>query len=467
MKKLRNYSLLGICLLVLNTAAHAQTVNSFTAQQAADYAKKNSVQVKNALLDILIQKQTNRDVTSVALPQVNGSAALTHNFATPVQTIPDFISGTIYGTLEKEGVKDGSGNPIKTPQTGFPDLLFPLGSPWTSNAGVTLSQVVFDGQVFIALKARNATISLQEKVAALTEENIVANVYKVYYQLVTGKTQIELLDANISRLDKLKHDVQIMYDNGFTERVDIDKLSVQLANLETEKLRANNMIKNGYSGLKVLMGMPFKDSLVLTDTLDDNTIKEGVLEASQYKYTDRNDFQVSEITNKLNGLNVRRYKLSQLPSLVLVGGYSKQAQRNEFDIFGKGDWFTSSYLGLQLKVPIFNGFALRARVQKAKLELQKTQNQTEALKISIDNEVETAKNNFITAIASMDFQKKNMALAEKVYGQTKKKYEIGTGSATEINTAQLDLKTAQTNYLNALSEAIIAKIDFLKATGKL
>ena len=81
--------------------------------------------------------------------------------------------------------------------------------------------------------------------------------------------------------------------------------------------------------------------------------------------------------------------------------------------------------------------------------------------------METAKNNFVAAIASMDFQKKNMVLAEKVYGQTKKKYEIGTGSATEINTAQLDLKTAQTNYITALSDAIIAKIDFLKATGKL
>lgn len=464
MKKLRNYSLLVMCMLALNIS-NGQTVNSFTVQQAADYAKKNSVQVKNALLDILIQKQTNRDVTSVALPQVNGSAGLTHNFATAVQTIPDFIRGSIYGTLEQEGVS-GTNGPITTPTGGFPDLLFPLGSPWTSNAGVTLSQVVFDGQVFIALKARNATVSLQEKVAALTEENIIANVHKVYYQLVTGKTQIELLDANIARLEKLKHDVQVMYDNGFTERVDIDKLSVQLANLQTEKLRANNMIKNGYSGLKVLMGMPVKDSLVLTDTLDDNTIKEGVLEASQYNYSDRKDFQVSEITNKLNGLNVRRYKLSQLPSLVLTGGYSKQAQRDKFDFFGKGDWFTSSYLGLQLKVPIFNGFALRARVQKAKLELQKTQNQTEALKITIDNEVENAKNNYITAVASMDFQKKNMELAEKVYGQTKKKYEIGTGDATAINAAQTDLKTAQTNYLNALSEAIIAKIDFLKATGK-
>jgi outer membrane protein len=466
MKKLRNYSLLIISLLALGKA-NAQTVNSFSVQQAADYAKKNSVQVKNALLDILIQKQTNRDVTSIALPQVNANGSLTRNINIPVQVVPDFISPATYKVLVDNGVKDGNGQTIGYPAGGFGNLPFQFGTPWNASAGVTLSQVVFDGQVFIALKARNGTISLSERIAGLTEENIKANVHKVYYQLVTGKVQIELLDANISRLEKLRHDVTVMYDNGFTERVDIDKLVVQLANLQTEKLKANNMIKNGYAGLKVLMGMPIKDSLVLTDTLDDNIIREGVLEASQFKYTDRNDFQISELTNKLNGLNVRRYKLSQLPSLVLVGGYSKQAQRYEFDFFGKGDWFSSSYLGLQLKVPIFNGFAMRARTEKARLELQKSKNQTEALKINIDAEVDNAKSNFITAIASMDYQKKNMALAEKVYGQTKKKYEIGTGSATEINTAQLDLKTAQTNYIGALYDAIIAKIDFLKATGKL
>ncbi len=466
MKKLRNYSLVLVSLLTMSVSTNAQKVHSFTVQQAADYAKQNSVQVKNALLDILIQKQVNRDITSIALPQVNGSAGITHNFDIPIQTLPNFITQGTYGVLVKEGVKDGTGTPIQEPAS-YGTIPFPLGNPWNANAGVTLSQLIFDGQVFIALKARNGTITLQEKIAALTEENIKANVYKLYYQLVNGKTQIELLDANSSRLEKLKHDVQVMYDNGFTERVDIDKLSVQIVNLQTEKLKANNMISNGYSGLKLLMGMPIQDSLVLTDKLDEAQIKEGVLEASQFNYTDRNDYQISEVTNKLNGLNVRRYKLNQIPTFVLVGGYSKQAQREKFDFFGKGDWFTSSYIGVQMKVPIFNGFALNARIKKAKLELQKSQNQTEALKINIDNEVENAKRNFISAVAAMDYQKRNMELAEKVYGQTKKKYEIGTGSSSEINTAQVDLKTAQTNYISALNDAIIAKVDFLKATGKL
>ena len=468
MKKMRNYSLLLFSLVLSVIKADAQQINAFTVQQAVDYANKNSVQVKNALLDILIQKQTNREVTSLALPQINGSVGVIHNINVPVQPIPDFISPATYQVLVDEDVKNGTtGQSITFPAGGFANLLFPLGNPWTANGGISLSQILFDGQVFIALKARNGTITLQEKVAALTTENIKANVYKLYYQLVAGKTQIELLDANIDRLDKLKRDVQIMYDNGFTERVDIDKLTVQLSNLQTEKLKAENMIRNGNSGLKMLMGMPFKDSLVLTDKLTDDQVKEGVLEASQFKYGDRSDFQVSTITNELNALNVRRYSLSQIPTLALIGGYSKQAQRQEFNFFGKGDWFTSSYIGLQVSVPIFNGFSTQAKKQQAKLQLQKTQNQTEALKITIDAEVDNAKNNFISAISTMDFQKKNMALAEKVYDQTKKKYEIGTGSSTEINTAQVDLKTAQTNYISALYDAIIAKVDFLKATGKL
>ena len=89
------------------------------------------------------------------------------------------------------------------------------------------------------------------------------------------------------------------------------------------------------------------------------------------------------------------------------------------------------------------------------------------LRLAIDNQVETARINFRTAIEAMDYQKQNMKLAEDVYDQTKKKYEAGLGSNTEITAAQTDLKAAQTNYINALYDAIIARIDYLKAIGKL
>ena len=168
----------------------------------------------------------------------------------------------------------------------------------------------------------------------------------------------------------------------------------------------------------------------------------------------------------MNEFNIRRYKLSKLPTVSLGASYYKNAQRNKADFFN-GPYFTSSSVALRVNVPIFNGFSTRAKIRKAELELEQSVNQLEGLKLSIDNEVETALTNYRSAIATMDFQKENMELASRVYDQTRIKYEAGLGSNTEINAAQVDLKTAQTNYISALYDAIIARVDYMKATGKL
>lgn len=443
-----------------------QTRHEFSVQQAVEYASKNNVQVKNALLDVKYQEQVNREITSRAYPGINGSLGTTYNPNVATQVLPNFISPATYQVLIDEGVKDGNGNPVVMPNDfGFISAQF--GTKYSASAGISLSQILFDGQVFVGLQARGTILDFQKKNVEVTEEIIKTNVYKVYYQLVVSKTQVELIDANIALLEKLAKDTRIIYDNGFAEKVDVDKVTVQLTNLQTEKMKVLNNVSNGYYGLKVLMGMPVSHELILTDTLNEQQIKEGILENSVYNYEDRKDFQYAQLGKKLNEYDIRRYQLSQVPTVSLNGQYAKSAQRNKWNFFGKGDWFTVSSVNLSIAVPIFNGFYTKSKIQQARITLQKTENQIEALKLNIDNEVATAKNNFRSAIATMDFQKKNMELAETVYQQTKKKYEIGTGSQTEINTAQTDLKTAQTNYVTALYDAIIAKVDFMKATGKL
>jgi outer membrane protein TolC len=67
----------------------------------------------------------------------------------------------------------------------------------------------------------------------------------------------------------------------------------------------------------------------------------------------------------------------------------------------------------------------------------------------------------------MDSQKKNIELALQVYNTTNLKYQQGLGSNQEINQAEVDLITAQNDYYSSLYDAIIAKINFLQAAGKL
>jgi outer membrane protein TolC len=215
------------------------------------------------------------------------------------------------------------------------------------------------------------------------------------------------------------------------------------------------------------MGMPVKEELVLTDQLAESFVLEGALQTEQYKYDDRTEYQYAQVGRLLNEYNIRRFKLSQVPTFSLSAVYAKNAQRSTWNFLGRGDWFTISNINLNLNIPIFNGFAVKAKIQQSRIELRKTENQIDALKNSIDREVASAKNNFSSALERLNAQRKNQALADQVYRQTKKKYEIGTASQIEINVAQTDLKAAQTNYITALYDAVISKIDYLQATGKL
>ena len=442
-----------VFLFIIGTMSIAQSmaqteipnIHQFKLDDCVVYAQKNNVQVKNALLAIDAQVQTNREIGAAAFPTINSSTSVMDYTKIPVSLLPAQIFGGAPGTFI----------PVQ------------FGTKFNANYGANFSQLLFDGQVFIALQARSTSLEMQRKNAALTEENIKANIYKIYYQLSASKTQLNILDANIERLNKLAHDAEVMYKNGFAEKLDVDKVNVQLNNLQTEKLKANNAVAIGYMGLKMLMGMPVKDSLVLTETINEKNLTGDVLVENEFQYALRKDFQYLTTLKKLSEYNVKRYQLSNLPTISLSGAYTKNAQRQKFDFFEGGNWFTTSFFNLNVSLPIFNGGATMAKIRRTKIELQQVANQMEAMKNNIDNEITQAKLNYISSVATVQFQKKNMQLAETVYAQTRKKFETGTGSNTEISASQADLVSAQNNYMNALYSALIAKVDFLKATGKL
>jgi len=442
----KNLFLVALFFTTAVIAQEEKTVHAFSLLDAVNYAQKNNVQVKNALLDIDIQIQTNKEIASAALPSIVSSLGGTDFLTIPTSLLPGQIFGGAAGTFI----------PVQ------------FGTKFNANYGANFNQILFDGQVFIALQARATSLDWKRKNAALTEENIKANIYKIYYQLAASKTQLNILDANIERLEKLAKDASAMYKSGFAEKLDVDKVNVQLNNLQTEKIKANNSVTIGFMGLKMLMGMPVRDSLILTDIINENNLSADVLYEDNFEYGIRKDFQYLTTIKKLSEFNIKRYQLSYLPTITMNGAYTKNAQRTKFDFFDKkGSWFETALIGLNVNFPLFNGGARVAKINKAKLELQQVANQMSALKNNIDNELSQAKLNYMSSVATVNFQKKNMQLAENVYSQTKKKFEAGAGSNTEISAAQADLVTAQNNFMNALYTALIAKVDLLKASGKL
>ena len=454
-----------LSLFSLNQAI-AQKRHGFSVKQAVDYAMQHATDVKNALTDIQIQKQTNREVTAMAFPQINASTTTTRFYDIPVQTLPDFISPAVYGVLVQQGVKDGNGNTIQFPKNDFSSLPAQFGTNWTASAGVDFSQLLFEGQVFIGLKARASTLRLAQQTAEVTKEQIKVNVYKLYYQLVVGKKQAGSLDANIDRLEKLLSDTREIYKNGLAEKLDVQKVEVQLNNLKTEKEKIDNQLDMGNAGLKFLMNLPQQDSLMLTDSLSVAELNDISL-TDTLQYNNRKEYQQLSTALRLGKMNVQRFQLSKFPTVAMFASYSKNAQRNDFSFFESGRWFNTSLAGVKITLPLFDGFARNSRIARAKLELTKTQNTMERLEQAMQMETKNARMRLNTSIKSLQTQSNNVVLAESVYQTTKFKYDQGLGSQLEIYNAQTEMKVSQNNYYGALYDAIIAKIDFLKAIGKL
>ncbi len=447
-KKFHSRLFLAIILPFLGmTFSEAQTIHKLTIQDALDLAKKNNIQIKTALANLEVQEQTNKQLTADALPTISAVGTSTNYFQIPVII---FAANSF-----------GPGAPEKSQAV-------PLNQRFNLTGGVQLSQKLFDGAVFVGLKARSTSLDYYRKNIDLTMENLSVNIYKTYYSLVVSKTQLELLDANIARAEKLLHDTRVMNENGFSEKLDVDKAVVQLANLQTSKENTETSIVNSYLALKFLIGIPATDSVQLTVNFDEAKLKGGIPMDLSYRYEDRYDYQSLQISKQLSEFDVKRYQAVYYPTLSLNGAYQKNALNNTFDLFSKSStWYSTSYFGLSLNVPIFSGFSKDANLKKARLQSTLVSDQIENLKQSIDVEVRTARNNFINAIRNMDNQKENTSLAESVYNQTKKKYESGLASSTDLTNAQTDLIQAQTNYINALYNAVVAKVDYLKAIGKI
>ena len=465
--KTKTIQLILILFFLSAGSLNAQQVYEITVKEAVDIAFKNVTELKNARLDYKITDARNKEIVGLALPQINGSFQGNHYLSLPQIQFPDATEKTIYDILKDNGVRDGSGNPItKDVELAFRNFSFL--TPWNINGGISVQQLLFEPQVFVGLEARRELIensSIQIKVA---EDKVKESVHKNYYAVLIAKKQLGFIQESIKRLEKLSSDMNEMYKNGFVEKLDIDKTTVSLNNTKTIENQLKNGIVIGYAVLKLTLGLPQADSLVLRDELTTAQVMDGILE-NEFNYENRNEIKLLNSAVKLQGYDIRRYKLSYAPTLAAFYNYQRNGQRSAETMGSQKPWFwfSTSLAGLSINLPIFDGLQKKNKIRQAQFNLEKVENTLDQAKKGIDLERTVAKNNLTNAILNMDSQEKNMELAEKIYNTVKIKYEQGVGSSFEVLQADTEVQQSQSNYFRALYDAIVAKVSYQKASGKL
>ncbi|MCI4667799.1 MAG: TolC family protein [Bacteroidia bacterium] len=447
----------------------AQESFSLTMEECIQYGLDNNLNIKNARYDEYIAEARVKEVLANGYPQVNISADLQYFVELPTSILPGsfspqqdivFIDGKPYPltALDPETLMPIPGAPVEAQ----------FGQAWQSTAGASLNQLVFDGAFFLGLKASKTFVEVTKRSTNQSQEETAIAITRAYYQALITKEQSNLIDANIERLEKLLNETSELNKEGFVEKIDVDRLEINLNNLKLEKEKIKRLATVSINLLKFQMGMPIISELTLTEdikALKDKPVYD--LEKGEFNPENRIEYQTLKESIQLENYRLKGIQVGYYPSLYAFGSYQFNAQRDAFDFFdGDQSWFPISVVGLQLNIPVFDGLRKNAQAQQARLNLKKLDNQSKMLEESFELELSNGLVNLKNAYTSLQSYEKNVELAKRVFDVATIKYREGVGSSLEVNDAESQLKQSESAYLSGLLEYLLYQADYKKARGE-
>lgn len=437
----------GLLLIVMAAVSTAQTQQGsdtmvLSLTQAIQLAVKQNAQLQSVQLDEEINRYKIKEVRSSALPQVNVNANYNDNYLLGAQLLPAEFFGGAPGTYQK----------------------VQFGTRYNMNATGQLTQKLFDASYMTAVKAAKESQGYYELSSFKSKEELIYQVVNLYMQIQMTKKQMELVNGNIERMKILLEITNAQFKEGIIKKVDVDQLKVNNTNLATQLSNSVYSYSQLMNNLKTTIGISVYTALDIQDTLgaEKNLPVSDVLMLNQNTDLNLLNYQI-----KLQQLNTDNIRAGYKPTLSAFFNYGKQAQSNmlfkgsKYTKFGSGVW------GLQLAMPIFDGFARRNRILQSKLKVNQMELNKTYMISNINSDFVNASNNLTHNRKILNAQQENMQLAEELYKVAKLSYTEGITPLPELINAENGLREAQTQYLTALLQINIAQLDQMKTSGQL
>ncbi len=433
-----------ILLMIMGTTVRvsAQEKSSFSLEDCINYALSNNEQLKIKQLDREVAEAEIRKTISVGLPQASLEGNLNYNYEVQQALIPSFT------------------DPSK-------DTTFAFTQKYDGKVDLTIDQLIFDAAYLVGLQATKIYRELSTKEHIKLQIDVVEAVSKAYYNILIAEKRLELVEKNMSRLDTLLRETAQMYEVGFAEKVDVDRIRVNYNNLRVEHSKSKELKDISRKLLNFQMGMDLNRSIELTtEDFEDVDIVVPAISTENFDYNQRIEFSQLETNKNLTFLDMKNNQAQYFPKITAQFGYGwNTAAMRSSQLFESNRWLDNGVVGLTASLPIFDGFLKNNKIQQNKLQIKQIENQMSFMKKSIDLEIEQSRISLNSQLEMLKVQKQNMELAQEVYNISKIKYQEGVGSNIEIINADTSLKEAQTNYLNSLYQAITSKIELKKALG--
>ncbi|WP_299524528.1 TolC family protein [Winogradskyella sp.] len=437
-----------LMLMCLSFGFSQDIPNSFSLQEAIDFALENNRVAKNAARDIEAAEKQKWETTATGLPQLDANISYQNNLKQQISLVPAEFFGGEAGE--------------------FVEVIF--GVQHNVNATATLNQLIFDGSYLVGLQSAKVFLEISKNAKVKTDLEVRKNVISAYGNVLLSEETITILEKNIDVVQETLDETTKIYENGLEELESVEQLQITLSNLQSSFNNAKRLKIIAYQILNIAMGIEYTASITLTDTLEDLTLKNISLETleQQDDVTTTIDYLIAENDRKSKELLLKLEKSKALPRLsaFLNGGYLGFG--NEFTFFNRDqDWAGFSTLGFSLDIPIFSSGGRSAATQRAKINLEKSKDELIETEQRLGLEIETAKSNYRFSTEDYYNKKRNLDLAERIEVKNQTKFFEGIGSSFDLRQAQIQLYDAQRDLLQAMLDVINTKAELETITNRI
>jgi outer membrane protein TolC len=437
-----------VCIIIayLSPNAFAQKGNNndsiqyLTLDQCLAYALQHQPFVLQSAIDVSIAHKTNAIALSAWLPQVNLVGSLEHYFELP--------------TAFQTNVANPSG-PLLPVKAGIVN---------TATPGLTATETIFSPSVLYAAKSAHLYVLQAEQALDSSKINIIANVSTTFYNLLLNLEQIKVLKEDTARLAKNLSDTYHQYIGGTVDKTDYEEATITLNTSKAQLRQAVENIRPLYATVKQAIGFPPEQEFnVLFDTTQ--MMKELTFDTTQQlQFEKRIELQLLETTKSLQHENVNYYRYAFLPTLSANFNYVHEFESNSFsNLFDHS--YPYSYIGASLQLPIFTGFWRTNSLQRAKLQEQLIDLSITNAKSNIYTQYTTALANYKGNLYNLEELKINVTMAKDVYSVVNLQYRQGIVPYLNLITAESNLVSAETSYINATFQLLISKVNLEQAMG--
>ncbi len=418
--------------------------DSMTLDEMIVFALQNNPDIRNSQLDQISNDARIKEITSQGLPQINGTGSYANNYALPQQIIP----GEIFG-------QPGTLIPVK------------FGVQNSLSASVQMNQMIYNPSFWVGLEAAKTSKDLYKLATFKTKEELVYQIIQAYYQYQITDEQRSILMDNLNTMDKLIDIAEVQYEEGIIKKLDVDQLKVNKINLDSQIQGTTVGLTQINNLLKFLMGIPQEQELVLKK---DRLTVGDFAEQEKLDLNNNIDLKLLDIQRELTDLELKNIKAGYIPSLSFYINYGWMGQTDRLfsdeevhDIVGSG----IGTFGLSLNVPIFDSFQKKHKRQQVEVEKYKIENNRLKTEYATQMQYDNAKENLNVNLELVSTQKENMKLAQNLYDITALSFREGVAPLTDLINAETSLRQSQTQYLGALLQVALAKLDLIKNSGAL